>query len=128
MSRSFTAVRVSDVHGIEKGKANLGGRFKSPSPASAARKIAKKICAKSAVKGQCALNVHVMETTRGSKHKVFNYQVNRKKSRSVVSHGGRKVAHKYKLVAKSLGEVKGEKYKAYKSLLRSRSRSRSKSH
>lgn len=102
MSRSFTVVRVHDVHGNEKGAENLGGVFHGKTPVSAAKKAMSKICRKSAIRGQCTLIVTVRETTRGSANKQFSYKVKRVKNPSEVQHGNVQIVHKYVLQAQAV--------------------------
>lgn len=101
MSRSFTVVKVTDVHGAEKGADNLGGCFRGKTPVSAAKKAMTQICRKSKVHGQCTLIVTVKETTRGSANKHYCYKVKRIKNETEVSHGGMEVVHKYTTTAQS---------------------------
>jgi hypothetical protein len=103
--RSFTVVRVIDKYGKKKGSANLHGRFRSKTPVGAAKKSFTRICNKSAIKGQCAMNISVQETTRGSKHKEFSYKIIRKRSPTLVQHGKKQVVHRYKNIAKSLARA-----------------------
>jgi len=100
--RSFTVTQIVDKYGKKKGSANLHGRFKSKTPVGAAKKSFTRVCNKSAIKGRCAMNVTVKETTRGSKHKEFSYHITRDRKPTVVRHGNRQVVHNYKNKARSL--------------------------
>jgi hypothetical protein len=101
MHRTFTVVKVSDVHGHEKGQDNLGGVFRGKTPVSAAKKAMTQICRKTEVRGQCTLLITVRETTRGSANKEFCYKVKRIKNESQVSKGGVDITFKYILVAEA---------------------------
>ena len=103
--RSFTVVRAIDKYGKKKGSANLRGRFRSKTPVGAAKKSFTRICNKSAIKGQCSMNITIQETTRGSKHKEFSYHLIRKRSPTMIQHGSRQVVHRYKNTAKSLARA-----------------------
>lgn len=102
--RSFTVVKVTDVHGKEKGKKNIGGRFISKSADGAARKSATKICRKSKIKSRCTLKVTVKETTQGSEHKEYTYKVTRKLKSTPrkVKINGVEVVQKYDTEVKSM--------------------------
>lgn len=102
MSRSFTVVKVADIHGKEKGEENLGGVFHGKTPVSAAKKAMTKICRNSYIKGQCTLIVSVRETTRGSANKVFTYKVKRIKNPSQVTHGNVQIVHNYEVHASAV--------------------------
>ena len=102
--RSFTIVSVSSSKGKVKGKANLGGRFLSSTPSSAARKAGSQVCRSSKIKGQCSLVITIKETTRGSAGKEFKYSVKRMKVNNpeVVMRDGQEVVYKYTTKVKSL--------------------------
>ena len=91
--RSFTLVSVND-------KANAGGRYISSTPASAARKAGSQICRQKAIRGQCTLYIAVQETTQGSAGKIFYYKIKRVVVNAKVVHNGKKVTHKYAVLAK----------------------------
>jgi hypothetical protein len=99
--RSFTVVDVATHSGRTKGKANLGGRFVSRTPASAAKKAATQICRESKIKGQCALDVTIQETTRGSLNKTYTYSVKRVKDPVTVERNGVEITYKYRTVVKA---------------------------
>ena len=99
--RSFTIVHVTDSNGKKKGKANLGGRFISSNPASAARKAGSQICKNTKVKGRCSLIITVKETTQGSNNKEFTYKFNRVYEPTTVSYNGVDITHNYKTTVKA---------------------------
>jgi hypothetical protein len=101
MSRSFTIVHVEDVNGKIKGKKNLGGRFISDSPSSAARKAVSRICRESAIRGQCTLIVHIRETTQGSAHKEYRYKGKRVLKPVTVNRGGEEITYRYSTKVKA---------------------------
>ena len=107
-SRSFTIVSVKTSSGKVKGKANLGGRFMSSTPSSAAKKAASRICRESAIKGQCSLVINLKETTRNSNNKEYSYKVNRVRDPVTVEVKDpktgemREVTYNYKLHVKSM--------------------------
>ena len=97
--RSFTIVKVTDIHGKKKGKANLGGRYISSTPMGAAKKAASQICRASSIKGRCTLIVTVQETTQGSGKKEYTYKVSRVYDPVVVERAGEEIVYKYHLEA-----------------------------
>ncbi len=99
--RSFTIVSVSDKAGKKKGKANLGGRFISTTPAGAARKAGTHICRNSNVRGRCTLHITVKETTRGSTNKEFSYVYQRIKDPVEIMRGDVEVTYNYRAVVKA---------------------------
>ncbi len=100
--RSFTIVSVSDKNGKKKGKANLGGRFISTTPAGAARKAGTQICRNSNIKGRCTLHITVKETTRGSANKEFSYQYQRIKDPVDIVRGDVEITYNYTTKIKAL--------------------------
>jgi hypothetical protein len=99
--RSFTVIDVVTHSGRAKGKSNLGGRFISRTPASAAKKAATQICRESKIKGRCALDVTIQETTRGSSHKTYKYTVKRIKDPVTVERNGVEITYQYRTVVKA---------------------------
>ena len=99
--RSFTVVSVVSKSG-KKGKHNLGGRFLSRNPISAAKKAFSRICRESKIKGVCSMNVVLRETSRGSSGKEFSYKVNRKYEPRTVVRDGVEVKYKYAIKARKL--------------------------
>jgi hypothetical protein len=95
MKRTFTVIEVSTVHGVVKGRENLGGLYKSPTPISAAKKAASKICSMSKIKGQCTLFVTVQEITQGSAHKTYRYKVKRVKHKTTIIKDGIPITYHY---------------------------------
>jgi PHD/YefM family antitoxin component YafN of YafNO toxin-antitoxin module len=112
--RSFTIVHVEDVHGKAKGAANLGGRFLSSSPASAAKKAGTQICRASAIRGRCTLIITIRETTAGSKHKQYVYKVSRVHAPTTVVRNGVEIVYEYKTEVKSMKDRKSPKKSASK--------------
>jgi hypothetical protein len=100
--RSFTITKVVTHKGHVKGKENLGGRFVSRTPAGAARKAASQICRASKTKGQCTLNVHLRETTRGGKGKEYSYSVKRVVDPTTVVRDGVEITFRYRTQVKAL--------------------------
>lgn len=100
--RSFTVIAVATHTGHVKGKANLEGRYISRTPAGAARKAASQICRSSKIKGQCALNITIRETTRGSKGKEYKYSVKRIKDPVTVERDGVEITFKYRTTVKAI--------------------------
>lgn len=99
--RSFTITLVTDIHGKPKGKANLGGRFISSTPAGAARKAISRVCRESNIKGVCTLIVTIKETTRGSEGKEYRYKGKRALAPRTVERGGVEVEYRYKTTVES---------------------------
>lgn len=82
----------------------LTGRF-TGIPVAAAKKAARKLCKEMNMKNKpCIMEVHVQETTRGSKNKVFAYLVEREIHESPVEivRDGLSIMHHFKMNAKSI--------------------------
>lgn len=95
--------KVTSVHtkGGKKGHSN-NITVKAATPARAASKAANKICRESAIHGQCALDIHLKETTRGSNEKSYSYHVRREKVNKSVKHKGVRVLYKYSTIVRAL--------------------------
>jgi hypothetical protein len=91
--RSFT---ITNVSGRVKSGNNLGGRYLSSTPASAARKAGTQICRSNKIKGQCKLVITIRETTSGSSKKEFKYKFSRVKDPVTVVRDGVEVTYNYK--------------------------------
>lgn len=104
MSRRFTIVEVSTVHGSVKGRENLGGVFTNRTPLEAAKKAASRICALSKIHGQCTLIITIQEITRNSSHKLYTYKVKRVRSDKVVVKDGQSIRFRYTTHAVSLNQ------------------------
>lgn len=104
MSRRFTVVEVSTIHGSVKGRENLGGIFKNNTPVEAAKKAASRICASTKIHGQCTLIITVREITRGSANKEYTYKVKRFRSDTTVLKGDQFIKFKYSVHATSLNK------------------------
>lgn len=100
--RSFTLIKAETSSGHIKGKANLGGRFVSSNPASAAKKAASQLCKASKIKGRCVHVVTIKETTKGSKGKEYVYKVSRVYDPVTVVRAGEEITYKYKTIAKAM--------------------------
>lgn len=74
MTRSFTVVAL--YHSGKKLRRS-GGRYLSSTPASAARKAFSQAVRHYGLAGRVSMEVHILETTRGSHHKTFAYKVSR---------------------------------------------------
>lgn len=98
--RNFKVTSVS-TRGGKKGRANHIV-VKASSPGRAAAKAATKICRDSAIHGQCALDIHLQETTRGSNEKSYSYHVRRERVNKSVTHNGERVLYKYATVVRAL--------------------------
>jgi len=103
--RTFTVIEVSTVHGVVKGRENLGGVFHNETPVGAARKAASKICSMSKIRGRCTLIITVQETTRGSLNKIYRYKVTRIKDVKEVVRDGVPITFRYVTKAVSLQGV-----------------------
>jgi hypothetical protein len=102
MSRSFTIINVSTSTN-KKGDENLGGRFVSSTPASAAKKAGSKICRQSAIKGRCVLYIEIKETTLGSNGKVYKYKFTRVYDPTTIEYkNGLTITKKYKTKVESI--------------------------
>jgi len=97
MSRSFT------IDSIYKRGRKIGykdGRFLSSTPAGAARKAFSH--ASRGMKGRVSLEVHMRETTQGSKHKVYSYKISRIHDPITVTINGDDITYKYQTKVKSM--------------------------
>ena len=88
--RSFTVVMATRTDGCNTKYAvkGHGGRFISRTPDGAARKAFSRLCHKKRIRGQCALNITVLETTQGSSGKAFTYKLSRHKLDTPVERNG----------------------------------------
>jgi len=95
--------KVTSVHtkNSKKGRSN-NMVVKAATPGRAASKAANKICRESDIHGQCALDIHLKETTRGSNEKSYAYHVRREKVNKSVNHDGVRVLYKYSTVVRAL--------------------------
>lgn len=90
----------SFVHVSASGKTS--GRYLSKTPSSAAKKIGNRLLKQK--EGQKSIKVRVMETTQGSKKKLYTYVIMRMKlPKSTIVHlgNGQRVCYKFKMVVKS---------------------------
>jgi len=101
--RSFKIVEVGDMR-RQKGKHNLGGRYISSTPLSAAKKAFTRVCRETAIKGQCTLVIKIQETTRGADGKIFTYKGKRELNPVTVMRNGVEVTYKYKTKLVSVRE------------------------
>jgi len=107
--RSFTVVHLkSKSNGL---KSKTRGRYISRSPKEAAIKAFNRECRSSKIKGRCALVLILKETTRGSKHKLYRYQMKRTKLAKPIkiSKNGVDITIKYKTTGLKLKTIKPSK-------------------
>ena len=102
MSRRFTVIEVSTIHGSVKGRDNLGGIFTNRTPIEAAKKAASRICSMSEIHGQCTLVIKIREITRGSAQKEYTYKVKRIKVNKHVMKGDQEIVFHYMTHATSM--------------------------
>ena len=90
--RSFTV--ESFYKAGSKLKTN-GGRYISSTPASAAKKAFSQYYRTHKKAGRLSLEVHVRETTNGSAHKTFKYQVSKVSEHHEIERGGETIVYNY---------------------------------
>ena len=98
-NRSFTiekAVRLGKNLNIS------GGRYMSEFPVNAAKKAFSHIVRQMDLKGRVTIEIHIRETTQGSKHKTYKYKVSKKNKETKVVHEGEMILYKYITLAKSI--------------------------
>jgi len=91
-NRSFTienAVRLGKKLNIS------GGRYMSEIPANAAKKAFSHILRQMDLKGRVTIEIHIRETTQGSKHKTYKYKVSKQNKETKVEHEGEIILYKY---------------------------------
>ena len=108
--RSFRVVQMTN-----KGKGDMGGEIddfvvRSTSPLGAASKAGNKICRNNNIAAGCKLHLKLMEITRGSKHKEYDYVVQRVRDKNVVKYKDAtgktvQVVHRYKTETHSTRKV-----------------------
>ena len=101
--RSFTVNDANDNKGCPTKFYNKDytGRYLSKNHASAAKKAATQLCRVKRIKGNCTLYIDMVETTHGSKKKVLQYKLTRKKLKEEGPFG-----NKYEVIARSLNKNK----------------------
>ncbi|NBP00215.1 MAG: hypothetical protein EBU90_08830 [Proteobacteria bacterium] len=99
MSRTFT---IEAIYNSSGNRINYdGGRFISDTPAGAARK-AFSHAARTRKTGRLSLEIHMRETTQGSVHKIYKYQVRRVPNRSEIEHDGTSIVYKFTTKVRAL--------------------------
>ena len=101
--RSFKIVDVRKQNGC-KTKFNKNGRYFGSEPVRAAKKAFTQLCRDKKIRGACAFNVEIAETTVNSKKKHFMYHARRVKldTPRVLDKNGTKVTYKYDQHIKSI--------------------------
>ena len=99
--RSFTVTGVTNSKGTAKNEKNLGGRFISTNPASAAKKAGTQICS-STKKEKCVLIITVKETTQNSNKKEYTYKYRRIHDPKTVVREGVEITFNYSSIVKAL--------------------------
>lgn len=89
MTRSFTITNVS-TFSMEK-----GGRFISPTPASAAKKAGSSICKSKKIEGSCSFDITITETSANSAKKSFTYTFKREYNPKTVTRGDKTITYNY---------------------------------
>jgi hypothetical protein len=97
--RSFTV--ESFYKAGSKLKTN-GGRYISSTPASAAKKAFSQYYRNHKKSGRFSLEVHIRETTNGSAHKTFKYQVSKVSEHQEVQRGKETIVYNYTTKIRSL--------------------------
>jgi hypothetical protein len=101
---------MTNTYTVYKSLLGTGGRYKSSSPMSAAKKAASKLFKKmdeSRGASYKTINFAIRETTSGSAHKVFKYVAKRVELAKpvVLNIKGKEVVYRYKIDIKSDGEA-----------------------
>jgi ribosomal protein S11 len=100
MSRTFT---IQSIYNSSRNKIRYdGGRFVSDTPAAAARKAFSHAARNMRKTGRISLEIHMRETTQGSLHKVYKYQVKRVSDRADIEHDGETVVYKFSTKVRAL--------------------------
>ena len=120
--RTFTITKVVSGNNKIKTK-NIGGRFNSSNPSSAAKKAGSSICKRNGISSQCNFNIYIQETTQNSSKKTFGYSYKRIYNPKTVEKGGQMITFNFETVAKPLGRSKSRSMRSTGSK-RSRSRRR----
>lgn len=101
MSRSFT---IEHIYHVNKRVNFDGGRYMSATPSGAARKAFSQAFRnmKKQKSARISLEVHVRETTQGSKHKTYKYKVSKVNESSEANINGETLVFKYTTKVKAL--------------------------
>lgn len=97
--RSFT---VESMHKACKSLGVHGGRYISSTPAGAAKKAFSQYYRNHKKSGRFSLQIQIMETTSGSSHKVFKYNVSKVNQEQQVVRNGETITYKYITKVKSI--------------------------
>ena len=96
MSRTFT---VEAIYNSSGNRVRYdGGRFISDTPAAAARKAfshAARTRTRTIKNGRLSLEIHMRETTQGSRQKVYKYRVRRVPNQNEIEHDGKTIVYKF---------------------------------
>ena len=103
--RTFTITKVVSGNNKIKTK-NIGGRFNSSNPSSAAKKAGSSICKRNGISSQCNFNIYIQETTQNSSKKTFGYSYKRIYNPKTVEKGGQMITFNFETVTKPLGKSK----------------------
>ena len=100
-TRSFTLLKAH-VDGIDDfaDEDRSVGRYSGATPRSAAAKAASNYLRIMGIPGVVKVEVHIRETTRGGKNKVFSYNVERVINEQTISLGNKPVDFKFRLIVK----------------------------
>lgn len=90
MSRTFSLISYHSKIPMSKKRKTEEKTFKANSPWSAAKKIASYIC-KTQIIDKCEMVIELIETTRGSSHMIYAYEVYYHLQHETVEHNGKKV-------------------------------------
>ena len=125
--RSFTIVKVSSDNNKIKTK-DIGGRFNSSNPSSAAKKAGSSICKRNNISSQVHFKIYIQETTQNSPRKTFGYSYRRIYNPRTIEKGGQMITFNFETVAKPLNKrsKSSKSSKSSKKSKRSKSSKRSK--
>ena len=99
--RSFTTIKIISNDRRINSK-NVGGRFQSANPASAAKKAGSSICRQYNINKSIKFNISIQEITRGSNNKIFTYTFSRKYNPVTVMRSGQQITYEFETKVKSL--------------------------
>jgi len=121
--RYFKLVSVSGKNVEEGGRYELksvtsSGKKQKRGPKEIASKVFTQLCSRLNKKTECKIIFAIQETTRNSKHKIYNYEASKEKlskplkiERETFDGKKIKIIYKYKNIVKTLGSELPKNYK-----------------
>jgi hypothetical protein len=112
--RTFTITKVVSGNNKIKTK-NIGGRFNSSNPSSAAKKAGSSICKRNGISSQCHFNIYIQETTQNSSKKLYGYSYKRIYNPKTVEKGGQMITFNFETITKPLRKSKSRSKRSKRS-------------